>query len=137
MLNKKVIESSLCEFNKRYPRPGINPITIKGEYDLQTDWDNTYPNADSAGVYLFLNEEGNLLYVGKASCNSNLGARLGAYFKYGPDKNYEIKNKYYSEVRKILTIPLPAGHEFEAGAIEEYLINELSPKLNVIGKKAS
>ena len=44
IMNRENIESALEEFNKRYPRPGIEPIAIKGEYDLVADWPNTYPN---------------------------------------------------------------------------------------------
>ena len=137
-MNRKNIELAIEEFNERYPRPGIDPIAIKGEYDLAGDWPNTYPNVDSAGVYIFLDEAENLLYVGKTSCNSSFGSRLGAYFMYGEDRTkYKVKNEYYADVKKILTIPLPKGHEFEAGAIEEYLIQALDPKLNIVGRKAS
>ena len=139
MKDRKRIALALDYFNDNYPRPGIGPISIEGEYDLVTDWPKDYPNIRSAGVYIFLDKESNLLYIGKTSCNNTFGYRLTAYFNYGPrpERKCKIKNDYYSDVRKILLIPLPKDHIFEAGAIEEYLIEKLNPKLNVIGKKAS
>jgi hypothetical protein len=130
---RKDVESVIKEFNKKYPRPGLEPIAIKGEYDLAIDWPQTYPSVKSAGVYIFLDGSDNLLYIGKASCKNTFGYRFGSYFKYGEDGKYRATHEYYANARKILPIPLPDGHEFEAGAIEEYLIRELKPPLNKQG----
>lgn len=137
MTDRSRIELTISEFNQNYPRPGIKPIYLDQEYDIVRDWSKTYPNAGYPGVYIFMDAMDNLLYIGKTSFNSNLGKRLGDYFKYGTDRSCEIKNSYYQEIRKIITIPLPKGHGFEAAAIEEYLIVHLNPKLNITGRNTS
>ncbi len=128
------IQSAINDLNTNYPRPRIGLIAIDGQYDLENDWPKAYPNVKSAGVYILLDSNNSLLYVGKTSCDSSFGKRFNQYFMYGEDKKYKVKNKYYAEVKKILTIPLPSGHEFEASAIEEFLIQKLNPRLNKIGR---
>ena len=75
----------------------------------------------------------NLLYVGKAS---TLGTRLGAYCAYAPDNSCRFKHEGYwsSRPRYLLTVGVPDEMAWEAAGLEEYLIRELDPQDNVLGR---
>lgn len=131
------LQEALQEFNLKFPRPGIEPLAISAPYDLKNDWPKTYPHARHQGVYCFVDEAGMLLYIGKTSCNNDFGYRLSGYFEYGPARQAQAKIVHHVSVRHILFIPLPAGHGFEAPAIEEWLISRLNPPLNKTGSRRS
>lgn len=122
--------------SEKYNRSDLK-LKISDVYDIKKDFSTQYPNSGFPGVYVFLNEQQQIIYVGKASNNNFIGPRLGAYFKRGnEEKSTGVpKVKYYKDVRYLVTIPVPEDRAFEAPAIEEYLIKELNPPLNVIGKK--
>ena len=130
------LKKALDELNKDYPRPGLRALETSKRYSLDEDWPKTYPNADRAGVYALFGQAGDLLRIGKASCDRKIGDRLGDYFGHGPDGRYAVKDAYYAGAKFIVTIPLDAGHEFEAPAVEEFLIGRLNPPLNSAGKKS-
>jgi excinuclease UvrABC nuclease subunit len=119
----------------KYNRHDLN-LEISDVYDIKKDFSKQYPNSEFPGVYVFLDEHQQILYVGKASYNNYIGPRLGAYFKRGnEDKSAGVpKVKYYEAVRYLVTIKVPENRAFEAPAIEEFLIKELNPPLNVIGR---
>jgi len=56
-------------FNKEYKRPGMDELQISEKYNLQEDFSKeTYPNSDLPGIYLLLNQQSQILRIGKASC---------------------------------------------------------------------
>ena len=104
----------------------------------QKQWPGTYPQAERQGVYLIFNENKDLLYIGKASMNNNIGSRLGSYFSYKSDKvTCKVNHSWSSSPNYVVTIAVPDGMSFEAPALEEYLITEFSNSLpdNTIGTK--
>lgn len=133
------LRTAIDKFNQQFPRPGMKQCEVSASYDLPSDWPKTWPSSDHAGVYVLLNQEEEVLYVGKASFNRSLGSRLGDYFCYGENREASIKQERLKDqgVRYVVTIGVEHGHEFEAGAIEEYLIHELQPRLNVVGRRTS
>jgi hypothetical protein len=128
------LHACIRELNEHFPRPGLT-LEFSTPYDLASDWPNTWPGAVSAGVYAFIGEQDDLLYVGKASCGATIGSRLGAYFGYGPERRAKVYNDFYAGVRKVATLALPEGRQFEAPAIEEFLIARLGPPLNKVGRR--
>jgi len=78
----------------------------------------------SAGVYIFLGEKKEILYIGKAS---NLKRRLGSYFqnKYQPPKTRAM----VSQIRDVDYIPTATAAE--ALIYEASLIRQKKPKYNV------
>lgn len=124
-------------FNSKYPRPNMPPLKESLKY-FKKDWPKSWYGADKAGVYLFFNENDELIYIGKASSNQNIGNRLGSHFKYNTKNNkqtWETVNFEENEIHYVVTIPiLENGHEFEAPAIEEYLISKLNPTSNTHGR---
>src|SRR6267154_320448 len=87
---------------------------------------STFP--DSPGVYRYYNEEGTLIYVGKAK---SLKKRVGSYFNKQSQYNRKTE-KLVSEIRKIeYTI---ADSEFDALLLENNFIKQNQPKYNILLK---
>lgn len=80
------------------------------------------------GSYIFKDENGKVIYVGKAK---NLKARVGSYFKI----NFEIGTKTAALVRKINDLKfIEVGSEFEALILEAELIKKYQPRYNIVLK---
>lgn len=94
--------------------------------DLASDsWKNgTIPFATDAGCYLFYSESGDLLYIGKASLMSSLGARIASYYGRAPD--YPLKHSGWTSSPSYLLI-VKMNEPWEAPSLEEYLIAKLQP----------
>lgn len=104
--------------------------------DPRPSWPDRWPNADKRGVYLMLGDDDAVLYVGKASADSYLGARLAAYFRYGEDRRCKFIYEDWCP-RYVVTIAVPDDSSFEAPALEEFLIRELRPPRNTLGNTRS
>src|SRR4051812_38697394 len=98
------LHQRLAELNRDFARPGISPLELSPLYDLQSDWPNPWPGCESSGVYVFIGQGEEVLYIGKASCAATIGGRLGHYFGYDLDDKHKIYNDFYSEVRRVATI---------------------------------
>ncbi|MBN2689152.1 MAG: excinuclease ABC subunit UvrC [Gammaproteobacteria bacterium] len=85
----------------------------------------TLPN--KPGVYQMLDNNGNIIYVGKAK---NLKKRVSSYFRQN-----QISAKTYALVEKIADIKIiVTSNEREALLLENTLIKTLQPKYNIIFK---
>lgn len=83
---------------------------------------------DSPGVYRFYNEEGTLIYVGKAK---NIKKRVSSYFNKIEGVNRKTL-RLVSEINKIeYTV---SGTEFDALLLENNLIKQNQPKYNILLK---
>lgn len=128
------LQAALAKMNDEAPRPNLPPLNLSEPYDFSSDWpDKSWYGATHPGVYIFAGEEGELLYIGKASCGRNIGNRLSAYWRHSPEKKPEPKTDEAVGVRFVLTITVPTGHAYEVPAIEEWLIRELKPLRNKTG----
>lgn len=79
------------------------------------------------GVYVFKNERGKVLYVGKAK---NLLARAKTYFRL--KESNDKTSLLVSEIRDINAIP--TASEFDAILLEAKLIRFFQPKYNVVAR---
>ncbi len=82
----------------------------------------------SPGIYKMKNEEGRILYVGKAK---NLRNRVRSYFQKSKDHSIRTK-KMVSQISDIEFIVVDS--ELEALILETNLIKELRPKYNILMK---
>lgn len=83
---------------------------------------------DSPGVYRYYNEEGILIYVGKAK---SLKKRVSSYFNKITQDNRKTE-RLVSEIRNIeFTL---ANNEFDALLLENNLIKQNQPKYNILLK---
>ena len=83
--------------------------------------------SELAGVYLFKNKTGTILYVGKAK---NLKKRVSSYFQQTskPVKTINLVSQIFSiEI-------IPVNSEYEALLLEAKLVKKYQPKYNVILK---
>ncbi len=83
---------------------------------------------DSPGVYRYFNEEGTLIYVGKAK---SLKKRVSSYFNKNTGVNRKTK-RLVSEI-KAIEITL-VNSEFDALLLENNLIKQNQPKYNILLK---
>lgn len=97
--------------------------------------DDTWPGVDKPGVYIFLDENGKILYVGKAT---DLGTRLGEYFKH---VNYPHNTRCHitydnwsSKPFYIIIASVSPERPYEISSLEDYLIRILQPTDNSTGK---
>lgn len=133
MANLQALTDAINELNRTYPRPSLPPLVPSEPYDLENHWPAKYPSSDSPGVYVFVDESQTVAYVGKASCNNTIGKRLGDYIKKDQaDGKPQFKSDKWADekLRYIVTIGIESEHAFESGAIEEFLLYRLKPRLN-------
>lgn len=142
------LKEAVQTYSSSYRHPGMPPIVFSERYELfpaspptdsnEPKWPNTYPFADSFGVYVMCSEELELLYIGKASLDY-LGSRVSTYFGYQEPRNREsgckIRHKWDTVPYYILCMAVPDDSRFEAAALEEYLIDVLQPSENRMGKR--
>ena len=100
---------------------------LQGEHLIQQHV--SWPSNESPGVYVFLDSDKNINYIGKASFTNCIGGRLNTRF----DTKWNPKKREAEGCRYITTIPLPKEVSFEASAIEEYLLRCLKTKYNTVG----
>ena len=105
--------------------------------EVTSRWPEASPSGSRPGVYFIFGSGLRLLYVGKASMKSNIGARLSSHFKYdgSPARGCLVVGNWSEQPRCIATVPLPDEMAYQAPALEEYLIAQLSPPVNVQGKR--
>lgn len=115
-------------FNLNHPR-SFGHISITEPLDISVKPKVSWPSNESAGVYVFLDADHRVLYIGKASFGNCIGGRLNQRF----DKNWNSKSRDSLGCKYITTIPVPEGHRFEAPSIEEYLLSKLTTQLNTVG----
>ncbi len=134
---------AVAEYTLRYRREDLPSLEFGGPLDLfpteplphgittPFTWEHPWPSGWRAGVYLIYNINLELLYVGKASMNRNLGQRLYEYF--GGGSVCLPRDPWPEPPRFVITIAVPEAMPFEAPALEEYLIGTLRPTYNTHG----
>ena len=121
---KKVIK----EFNRNHRRPH-GEISLTELRDISLEARASWPSNENPGVYILLDSNKKIIYIGKASFNNCIGGRLNSRFdtKWNPKKPESEGCKY------ITTIALTKDIAFEASAIEEYLLTNLKTISNSVG----
>ncbi len=104
--------------------------------EVTANWPATWPSGSDKGVYFIFGTQVRLLYIGKASMSANISSRLSHWFKYAkPGNGCRVVHSGWSEQpRFVATLPVPKGMPFEAPALEEFLIEWLSPPDNLNGR---
>lgn len=142
-ITQREIEKLLEEYQRNIRHPNRTKFGPLQMYDLDINrqdqsapgWPGKYPDADEPGVYFICDEHMHLLYIGKASWNNSVGARLGSYFGYNPDSSCKVIHNWTRPPRHVGVLPMNRDSAFEAAALEEYLITRLPecPPDNTIG----
>ncbi len=112
-----------------------------GKYDLISDWKYYFPYSDSAGVYIFLDRDEQIMYIGMSlrAMGKRICSHLGKRVKNASGKsiidyfpNNQFKNENYVP-RYVVCIPFDVC-PFLAPAFEVFMIEEYSPPYNAILK---
>ena len=99
--------------------------TVSGKHDSNL-WKNKFKTCPtSPGVYLMKDEEGNVLYVGKAK---NLRNRVRTYFDKSADTRYSLRF-LVPKIHQVET--LLTDTEKEALILENTLIKKYKPRYNI------
>ena len=110
--------------------PHVGPPCLK----CDQVWPGIYPHASRAGVYLILDDQARVLYVGKASMRNDIGSRLGTYFGYAVDRTTcNVRGSWTNQPRFVVAVDVPVDSLFEAPSLEEFLIDRLQPVDNQRG----
>ena len=142
MANLQLLLDGVETYQSTFRHPDLPKFEISDLYCLFPDenwsgiqWPTTYEHTGRCGVYLMLPNEISINYIGKTSMKQNFGSRLGSYFTYADDKKTcRVNGDWKTQPRFLLTIAVPKSMEFEAPALEEYLIREFPDDLeNDIG----
>ncbi len=146
MAKFKDLVSSVSEYANRFRHPDLPHFEIGPAYDLSPEkgatameclrkWPDTWTNNNNPGIYAFLDHDLNVVYIGKSSMSSFLGARLSSYCGYDEEKRCKLKHTGWTVLpRYVWTVGVPSELAFEAPALEEFLITKLKPTDNVTGK---
>jgi hypothetical protein len=133
MADVESVEKCVKDYETTYRHPDLPQFTVNRLYDLPVEWqENTFPDADGRGVYVFYDEDKKLSYIGKASWNNTLGARIADYFRRDPDSVLKPApgHNWTRFPRFVQTIRVSEG--FEAPSLEEYLVTTLRPVDNTL-----
>lgn len=136
--------NSIQNYSQTYRHPKLKAFRISGLYDLFPNtgsprpevnhkWPDVWPYLNEAGIYAFLSDDLEVLYIGKASMNHGLGYRLSNYCIYGDNKDCKLKHKWNGNPKYIVTVAVPSDSKFEAPSLEEYLIAKISTSNNKAG----
>ena len=138
--------NALVDYESKYRHPLLSGFDVGKLYDIYPEkgnqdtlvgysWPEKWPYNDRAGVYAFLDENLEVLYIGKSSMNNSLGSRLGKYVRYNSQKRCELNNHnlWKGEPRYVVTIAVPDTSRFEAASLEEYLISHIQTTDNKNG----
>lgn len=99
----------------------------EGEYG----WPQPWPIPDFAGIYAFLDSNKTIVYIGKAS---QMGARLSHYFRYGGNGKCILMDKRIGDISYVQCYSCSPEEPYACLSLEEYLISEMNPKYNKIGR---
>ncbi|GGX73787.1 hypothetical protein [Saccharospirillum salsuginis] len=132
------LKAKVAEYCSRYRHPGMDMFSSGPLYDLFPErddgvlkaehrWNDTWPSNGKAGIYTFLDVHGRVIYIGKSSMKSSVSVRLSSYCQYGPDKKCVLKHDQWTvQPRYVWIVGVPKETSFEAAALEEFLIREIT-----------
>jgi len=118
------------EFSEKYRGQSLKEFTLSKNYDLfpentgSNGWPNEWPNNGKYGVYLIMDKDKNVIYIGESI---NIGKRLSDYFQYSEDKSCKIVHNWSKTPKYVHTIAVSSETWFERLALEEFLIYNVKP----------
>lgn len=128
------LSEALEKYNAKYH---IAPaFQLSERYNLNSQWNETLPDALHPGCYIFYDADMRLLYIGKTSLRNTLGSRVSSYFGNDPVSGGALPKHggWTSPPAYLQTIKV--NFAYEAPSLEEYLIETLQPCNNTRGLKA-
>jgi len=112
--------------------PNLKKLEVSGLYDLfpkneseykiENFWPKQWTFCGSAGIYLFLDENLEIAYIGKAN---HFGNRFGKYFPTGNNGECNFKHTWKTIPRYVVTVAVPQTSKFENSSLEGYLLSKI------------
>lgn len=130
ILNQEELENDIKAFSEKHNctlrLPGMRYYLFPkdGEYG----WPEQFPFCGESGVYAFLDNNNNVIYIGHTY---EFGQRLSQYFKYDENRKCKVANDYYADAKSILAYKVEKSEKYMCLALEEYLISKFNPRLNI------
>lgn len=136
-INLKSALNLITEYSSKYRNPNSTKLEISTKYylfpeleDLQNNilgWPQQWSFCGDGGVYLILDENENVIYIGETT---HFGNRFGSYFRH-KNRRCEFKDHWNVLPYSIIQVKVPADTIFERLSLEEYLIKKLLPSENI------
>lgn len=104
--------------------PGIETV-----HETKKSWPEQWDHSGRAGIYLFLDENLEVVYIGKSN---HFGSRFGSYFGFDTDKSCKTKYTWKTIPRFVITIAVPDDSKFESSALEEFLLSKFLTSDNTL-----
>ncbi len=134
---ESLVEHTNTFFNLHWPESLNSP---RPEWKSDWNWQGSVPHHDKRGVYCLFDGAGDILYVG-------LGASVGGGKRVGfgisrrlldhvittdktKGRGHYIPKKRWADVGSLAAIGFPNEYSYLAPALEDYLIEKLSPPRN-------
>lgn len=143
-MTKENIINELKEYHDKYRNPNLTSFKLSPIYHLfpnktlnetkeyEHKWPNPYPHEEKSCVYLILDDEYKIIYIGQSE---KVQYRFSSYFTYDKDKkNCKIKGNWKGDPHYIYLIPIENETKFERFSLEQYLIDKVKPIDNTKGK---
>src|SRR5947209_8675107 len=125
MSNLQAVQGALDTYHSTYRNPTLGKLRLSKPYALFPDtpkpadtelagkWpDDVWPNVDRPGVYLFLDANLEILYIGKTSLRQTFGARFYDWFKYEKGtRRCEVVGEWSQRPAYVATVPVQAPFE--------------------------
>lgn len=133
MASKNEVLELVKFYEDNFRNSKLERFNVSGLYDLypeketkqeiENSWPNVWTNNSKAGVYLFLDENLEVAYIGKSN---QFGYRFGSYFGYNEEKKCKTKNNWKTNPRFVITIAVPDDSKFECSSFEEFLLSKIT-----------
>ena len=129
------VQRCASEYSQRY---GGIELDWSDLWDLLNDYNTAWPHNALPGCYAIFDENMDLLYVGKASVS--IGSRLNSYFRYDPNSTDRKRGiarfpDSWPDKQPRYIACVAVKETWEASSLEEYLIHQLRPRANTVGKR--
>ncbi|HEY2837844.1 MAG TPA: hypothetical protein VGJ26_01755 [Pirellulales bacterium] len=92
-----------------------------------------YPHSDNAGCYVFADDSGKILYVGKGSrhIGSRIAAPFGRWKRDGESEPFPDAAQWIKDNKPgVWVIAFPDEHWWLASALESFMIEKFDPPVN-------
>ena len=118
------LRAKLDEYSRTYRHPNQRAFCVHGPFKIERYKKGTWEGMEISykpGCYAIFSENGELLYIGKASAGRKVGDRLWRFSRKNPPS-------WLPDIAlaQIVEVQQP----FEAPSLEEYLIQALRPRHN-------
>lgn len=133
--------AALRDYEDRYRRDDVARLEVSGLYGLGPSavhatagyWPEQYPHSDRSGVYVILDADRQVLYIGTAKV---IGNRLSNYFRGNGVCVLNPNDVWPRPPVYVMTVAVPVDMTWEGKGLEDYLINGLLPCCNYEGRVA-